>query len=251
MKHTATAEDYARVFEKERQHVYPVVDAFEQRMGYAIDRAKLEEAARVLACPFKDNDPCWQHGRVIYAAARKYLEGKPSGCWTFLDIGTAKSFSALCLQWALNDHAGGSFASGVTSVDVIDPKDRIGRNTVAEIDGLKTLAETVAPWPEASLINFEHRTGIDWLFAHDEHIHVAFVDGKHTGPVVAKEGWLLSQRQESGDLAIFDDVQIPDIDRAVRGLSEHYELERIVAIQPFVKDGKLKYGRAYAVGVRK
>lgn len=236
-----TAADYRAAFETERVREYPVIDAFEAQCGYAIDRVKLETAAKVLACPVKKNPPNWQHGRVLYAAARKYLAGKPSGCWTFLDIGTAKGFSALCLQWALNDHAGGARCSGVTSIDVIDPHARVERKTVAEVDGLLTLAETLALWPEASGIRFVQSTGICWLAAHPERIHVAFVDGKHSGHVVVQEGKLLAARQHRGDLAIFDDVHIPDVSVAVNSLHHDYRLERI----------ELLPNRHYEIGVRR
>jgi hypothetical protein len=75
---TATACAYQDAFELERQQAYPVVDAFEARMGYALAKDRYEAAARVLACPVKRNPPNWHHGRIIYAAARKYLDGKPS-----------------------------------------------------------------------------------------------------------------------------------------------------------------------------
>ena len=251
VKTAATAEDYARVFEKERQNVYPVVDAFEQRMGYAIDKAKLEDAARVLACPVKKNPPNWQHGRILYAAVREYLSamaksfqrgadflGAAPEHINVLEVGTAKGFGALCLQWALDDSG---LEGEVTTVDVINPNAKISRNTVAELGGPLTLDETMAQWPERYDIHTTCSTGIDWLETHPERIHVAFVDGKHTGPVVAKEGWLLSQRQVSGDLAIFDDVHLPDIAKAVDGLNEYYTFERIDVLPT----------RAYAVGVRK
>jgi hypothetical protein len=235
-----TREAYDAIFEAARQIAYPEVDAFEQRMGYAIERDRLESAARVLACPLKANPPHWQHGRVVYAAARRFLNGKPSGCWTFLDIGTAKGFSALCLQWALMDHADGALTWGVKSVDVIDPAARVERNTVAELEGLRTLGETLAPWPEAEAIAFSRSTGIDWLTAHAVEIDVAFIDGKHEAHVVRQEGKLLSKRQEPGDLAMFDDCQIPGVSQAVASLSEFYKLEYITAGP-----------RQYALGVRR
>lgn len=257
VKHTATAEDYARVFEAERQREYPLIDAFEQRMGYAIDRAKLEEAARVLACPVKRNPPCWQHGRVLYAAAQAYVQrriadtaevwiddgGGPVaaisdkfGPLSFLDIGTAKGFSALCLRWASI-----GLDVSVISVDVIDPHERVKRNTIAEVDGYKTLAETLAPWPEAQSIRFVQSTGIDWLKAHPERLHVVFVDGKHTAEVVAQEAALILARQVTGDLCIFDDVHLPEIRAVVRGLHHSYSLEYLDILP----------NRGYAVGVRK
>lgn len=227
---------YQAAFEKERAQSYPMVDAFEARMRYALDRQKLEEAARVLACPLKANPPNWQHGRVIYAVTRAYLEGQP-GPVHLLDIGTAKGFSALCLQWALTDSG---LAGDVVSVDVIDPEARVERNTVAECDGLKTLAEILEPWPEARAITFVKATGQSWLTTHTPRVHVAFVDGKHTYDAVSWEGALLATRQQAGDRVIFDDVHIPGIAEAMAELKS-YAFDTL-AILPH---------RKYAIGRRR
>jgi predicted O-methyltransferase YrrM len=241
MKAMPTAKDYAEAFEAERLVQYPMVDAFEAKCGYAIDSGRLQAAARVLACPIKKSKANWQHGRLIYARVREYLLSEESGDVSLVDIGSAKGFSALCLRWALID----SGRTGrVVSTDVIDPLARVRRNTVAEVDGLKTLAETLAPWPEATGIEFCHGTGmalLERLAKQGTRVHVAFVDGKHTGSVVAEEGRWLAMLQQPGDLAIFDDVHLPDIAKAVKGLSEFYELETLTILP----------NRAYAVGVRR
>ncbi len=230
-----TREAYEGAFHAARLLEYPEVDAFEQRMGYAIQRDRLENAARVLACPLKNNPPHWQHGRVIYAATRKYLESA-SGPLTMLDIGTAKGFSALMLQLACDDQYRN--AVHVVSVDVIDPASRELRNTVAEIDGPLTLKDIIGPWMLET--NFLKSTGIDYLRTHPEHIHVAFVDGKHDGQVVRQEGTLLAARQQCGDLAIFDDCQISVVCQAVVSLQEFYEVDYVTAGP-----------REYAVGWRR
>ncbi len=232
-----TADDYRTAFVLESRSVYPCVDAFEQASGYALERSKLEAAARVLACPVKKNPPCWAHGRILYAATRMRLHGI-AGPVNLFEVGTAKGFGALCLLWARQD---ANHQGPVTSVDVIDPHERISRNTVAELDGLKTLRETLDPWPESVLIDFQQSTGIDYLEAHDERIHVAFIDGKHSGPVVEKEGWLLSHRQQHGDVALFDDVHLAPVERAVQGLASVYDFQRF----------DLLPNRALMLGVRK
>ena len=229
-----TVADYQAAFDAERVKDYPIVDAFETRMVFAIDRAKLEAAARVLACPLKKSPPNWQHGRVLYAAARRYRSQRDGGICA-LDIGTAKGFSALCLRWALED------TDTVTSVDVIDPAKAVRRNTVAEVDGLLTLEQTIAPFELARDIEFFQSTGLDWLKVNDERINIAFIDGKHTGAVVAEEGHLLSKWQQAGDIAIFDDVHLDDVNRAVISLSDLYELETL----------RILPNRAYAIGVRR
>jgi hypothetical protein len=70
---------------------------------------------------------------------------------------------------------------------------------------------------------------------------VAFVDGKHTGAVVRQEGLLLSDRQQSGDVVVFDDVHIPDVGAAVDLLSKVYDIERLQVLPK----------RAYAIARRK
>lgn len=233
---TVSAETYQALFDKERVHVYPQVDELEHRLGFRVERDRLEAAARVLSCPFKAAEPNWQHGRVICAVISEYLSRQArDAVVSLLDIGTAKGFSALCAQWALND----SDRIGlVTSIDVMDPHDRVRRNTVAEVDGLKTLPEILAPWPEAGQIQFvklkaprhlEHRGAYPWLAESGDRIHVAYVDGKHTYDAVSWEATAIARRQTTGDVILFDDFQVPGIAKAIHEL-RGYDLEYLVSI---------------------
>lgn len=228
---------YREAFTRECAREYPMVDAYEARCGFAVPTHRLRRAAEVLACPVKVHAPNWQHGRVLYAAARQYL-AHASGPVTMLDIGTAKGFSALCLLWAARD---ADVDARIVSVDVIDPHSTEPRNTVAELDGPVTLYDILKPWPESRDIVFLQSTGIEWLERHGKRVHVAFVDGKHTGSIVRKEGVLLAQRQMTGDLAIFDDVHIPDVSVAVNSLHHDYRLEYLEVLPH----------RHYAIGVRR
>jgi predicted O-methyltransferase YrrM len=228
---------YRQCFELERIVDYPVIDAIEDRAGAALDRGRLEAAAKVLACPVKARPPNWQHGRMLYAVAWDYLL-RHEGSITILDIGTAKGFSALCLLWACQD---AGRACQVVSVDVIDPRSHARRNTVAECDGLKTLAEILEPWPEAAAISFEHETGIDWLSWASFRVHIAYIDGKHDYEVVREEARLLAALQAPGDVAIFDDVQIAGVARAVGELDRQYAIEYVQVLP----------ARIYAIGVRR
>jgi hypothetical protein len=230
-------QDYAEAFHAEALREYPSVDAFERTTGYRIPRGKLEAAAQVLACPVKASAPNWQHGRVLYAAMRAYLE-HASGPVRCVDIGTAKGFSALVAQWALND---AGMDGVVESVDVIDPFAKVYRNSVLDCAQENRLADYLRPWPEAGAIRFYQSTGIDWLSRSLDRVHVAFVDGKHSADVVAKEGALLAERQQPGDLVMFDDCQIPAVRKAVFAL-DAYELTGLAL-------GSVP--RTYAIGRRK
>jgi len=232
-------QDYAEAFRLESAKAYPEIDRLEQSVGFALDRAKLEAAAQVLACPVKASPPNWQHGRVIYTVARRYLAATPGPSFLFLDIGTAKGFSALCLQWALLD----SGVSGVVeSVDVIDPRAKVFRNSVRDTESENRLADYHREWPDASRIVFHKCTGLQWLLKSDERVHIAFVDGKHSGDVVREEAKRLASRQQPWDLAIFDDVQLPGIADALYGLRSLYDCTHIELATA---------NRKYAVGVRK
>jgi len=155
---------------------------------------------------------------------------------TALDIGTAKGYSALCVLWALED----SGRTGtVHTVDVLDPLARVARQSVAELDGYLTLAEYLAPWPEAAKIQAYQSTGIAWLEAHEDRLAFVYVDGKHTAPVVRREVELIRERQQPGDVTVFDDVQIPDVAVVLSTLGG-YHLE-------YVRPTK---DRAYAIARR-
>jgi hypothetical protein len=59
--------------------------------------------------------------------------------------------------------------------------------------------------------------------------------------VVKQEGMLLADRQEAGDVVVFDDVHIPDVGAAVDSLSKVYDIERLQVLPK----------RAYAIARRK
>lgn len=220
-----TRDEYDAAFLAECARSYPVVDDLERELGYAIDKGWLENAARVLACPIKVNPPNWQHGRVIYAVLRD-LAARRSKVLSCVDIGTAKGFSALCMLRALKD-AEASWL--VTSVDVVDPAARVLRNTVMEIDGPRTLRETLEPWPESIVIELVQGTGSSYLKSRRDTVDFAFVDGKHNFAAVAAEILELDRLQQPGAVILFDDVQIPGVAEATKLLEDlSYESRRLV-----------------------
>lgn len=225
----ATLTQYNEIFARECVRVYPVMDELEHKLGAAIKRDKLRNMARVLACPHKVNPPNWQHGRLIYSVARWYMAPRYKEDFNFLDIGTAKGFSALCMQNALID----SYQSGlVTSLDVIDPDARVSRNSVAETDGLKTLAEILSPWPESKRIQFYGQNSLDWLVWRQARIHFAFIDGKHRYDYVKSELNELARLQSADDIIIVDDTQIESVHKAVQHSLREYRVLHQIALMP-------------------
>lgn len=233
-----TRQQYVAAFERERINQYPMIDDFEQRCGYRIERVLLEDMARTLQCPVKRNPPNWQHGRVLYALLSDYLMREDRGFVRALDIGTAKGFSALCMAAALQDRAA---LGEVVSLDVIDPAARVSRNTIADCDGLNTIATLVAPWVCSHRVIFRRSSGSRWLNDNIGQVHFAFVDGKHSFSAVREEARLLASCQARGDIAVFDDVQIVGVAEAVNEARSMYHIEII----------EVASWRKYAIGTRK
>lgn len=220
----ARREEYRRAFEAESARVYPTVDLFIGAKGHQDIGQVLIEAAAVLACPLKARPPNWQHGRVLYFLARQLIAHQVFAEWRdgapfvrFLDIGTAKGFSAVVLCHAIVD---GGARGEVHTLDVVDPRARVSRNTIAEIDGFKTVEELTAPFmPKRADFEFYAHACAGMFFDRvvpPGRIHLAFVDGKHKLTDVLAEATGISHRQHKGDVIMFDDLQIPAVAEAVQ-----------------------------------
>jgi hypothetical protein len=74
---TVSPQTFDLLFEAERMNEHPTIDALEHRMGEAVDRDRLEAAARVLACPVKRIGPNWQHRwpEPVQPAGHRHSEG--------------------------------------------------------------------------------------------------------------------------------------------------------------------------------
>lgn len=244
MKTVSTREKYTALWERECKSEYQAVDELEKKLGFAVDRAWMNRVAAVLNCPVKVNLPNWQHGRVIYAVLRDRLKKQP---WneivdprTLLDIGTAKGFSAVVMARALADSG---IEMPVYTVDVIEPQDRVIRNTIAEVDGLKTLYEVMDPFvptgAEIKAFGCGSKELIESMQSFSHQIPFAFVDGKHAFEAVRFEGLAIAKRQRHSDVIVFDDCQIPEVMRAVVTLTT-YSIE-------YIQNGP----RLYAIATRK
>jgi cephalosporin hydroxylase len=227
---------YDIAFQGERMNQYPQVYAFEQECGYAANIERLEAAARILACPLKVNPPNWQHGRVIYALARKLLADSP-GAGLFVDIGTAKGYSAVVMGWAIADAGANNW---VLSIDAVDPSTRVTRNSVIEGDELFTVHEFVAPFIERSVRTEFVGGGSDFVLSGlSERVRFAFVDGRHSFAAVTADIANLQRLQQAGDIALFDDTQIDAVSAAL-GKLRGYHVKRL----------RVNSLREYAVAVR-
>lgn len=244
MKKTATASQYLEAFSNERENVYPAIDSIEEQLGYAMDKTVLNNIARVLACPVKVNPPNWQHGRLLYAHARSYLANTQRvEAPVFVDIGTAKGFSAVVMALAMLDS--GCTTGKVHSVDVIDPLHAVVRNSIAEVaNGPLPLQKYLDLCVEKAVCDYISFTGggsqeLAKALA-GMHVGFAFIDGKHSKVAVASEIAWLSSMQTIGDVVIFDDAQVPEVFAGIKETPRNYEVAYV----------KLNELRSYAIARR-
>lgn len=227
---------YDRVFESEALNTYPEIDAYEKECDAAIDRELLLRMARILNCPVKRNPPNWQHGRVIHAAltARMRSIGKTRDTCAYLDIGTAKGFSAVVMVRALTQFHQRAL---VHTAEVVDLSEKIRRNTVAELDGYKSVWELIEPFvpsvAQLAWVGDSFKT-LELLRRTYDRIPFAFVDGKHDFRHVRQEAVSIAAMQREGDVILFDDCQMPEVFRAVQKLRGYDQRVIDIGVRKYV-----------------
>lgn len=69
----ADRNEYMRLFEVARAANYPEIDQIERELGYAVDRAWLDNLALHTQVVKKASALAYPHGRLIYSLLRRYL----------------------------------------------------------------------------------------------------------------------------------------------------------------------------------
>jgi hypothetical protein len=226
----------------------PEIDAYERALGYAIDRAWLDELALVTQITIKPSPPNYSHGRILYAALRSYLSRivAEDGAVTILETGTARGFSSLCMARALLD-AGPCVPGFMVTVDVLPHGRRFLWNSIRDHDGPQTRQELLCRWPlelsrvvflEGSTHTVLGRLGL-------ARVGFAFLDAAHTFEDVMLEYGYVRDRQRAGDTIVFDDVTPGAFDGVVEAVRA-IERQGMYDVSYLQSSGQ----RGYATAVR-
>lgn len=219
-KPRATSDDYLSLWASGKQSKPDFVSLFETGQGFEVDSAWLDELALQTQVVVKKSAPNWMHGRILYSLLCSFAQEQENGShMNVLETGTARGFSALCLAKALNDVGA---CGQVISIDVLPHNVKMYWNCIADADGPTTRESLLANWPdERNRVLFVQ----GWSATQIAHlgisrIHFAFLDGEHTEKAVMKEFNWISERQEAGDIIVFDDVSHsePGVFRAVKSI---------------------------------
>ena len=241
----ATREEYLRLWQEARRREYPDVDAYERSCGAAIDRDWFQQLALVTQVVVKRSVICYQHGRLLYAALRRYAREHPRERLCVVETGTARGFSALCLAKALQD-AG---AEGeIHSFDLLPHDVPRYWNCIRDADGPRTRAELLADYtnlmqPYVTFWCADSGTELHQL--RPPRVHFAFLDSVHTRDHVLAEFGQIGARQRAGDITVFDDYppgMYPGVVQAAEHICRsHRYTAQAVSISP---------GRGYLVAVK-
>jgi hypothetical protein len=139
----APPERYRERWRTAQAQAYPEVDAFEQRAGAAIDRDWLEPLALLTQVTIKASPPCYQHGRLLYAALARYAKSHPGEPLTIVETGTARGYSSLCLAKALDDRR----ADGrIFTIDVLPHERSMCCISIRDSEGPTTRRDLLSPY---------------------------------------------------------------------------------------------------------
>ena len=183
----------------------PAVDAFEKTCGVAIEREWLDRLALLTEVVVKRSPVSYQHGRVLYAALRRYAGERASQHLNIVETGTARGFSALCLARALSD-AGGS--GKILTFDVLPHDSRIYWNCIRDTEGRSTRRELLADYSdlmERYIVFHRGDARRELQKVAFPRVHFAFLDSVHTYDQVRAEFAAIRGRQRAGDMLVFDD----------------------------------------------
>ncbi|MGB0670284.1 MAG: class I SAM-dependent methyltransferase [Rhodospirillales bacterium] len=228
----AEAATYRALWEEAKGRNFPDIDAFEAERGHALDKDWLDALALKTQIVIKDSRLNYQHGRVLYATLRRFLEDRPDlRDVTILETGTARGFSALCMARALRDVGA---AGRVLTMDVLPHDTPMYWNCIADAEGRKSRRELLEDYTDlldgVLFLQGDTRRQIARLGL--GRVPFAYLDAQHTFNDVMAEAGIILPRQQAGDIIVFDDVTetvFPGVCRAVEKIeTEHgYRAERL------------------------
>lgn len=247
-KRLAPSSVYLDLHQRYREVQHPEMEKLERQLGFHIDPEVLDEFALHLQVVVKESALNWQHGRLLYAVLRRYVDDSSRTVrrnLRILETGTARGFSAMCMSRALGD----SGAAGcILSVDRLSHNIPILWNCIDDCDGPQSRESLLARWPadrdRCLFLSGKSRVVLSSLGA--SRIHFAFLDAEHTKNAVLDEFDFVKARQEVGDIVVFDDVtprKFPEIVDAVSAI----EMEGQYAVQRI----QVSQERGYAIARRR
>ena len=230
----ASTETYTKIWIEARKKQYSIIDDYENELGYSINEDWFHKLALLTQVVIKESDICYQHGRLLYTTLSHYIDKKPCKSLNILETGTARGFSALCMAKGLHDK---NQSGKILTFDVLPHDVKMYWNCIADEQGSQTRSELLKNYDsliENFIIFHQGDTKLELKKVHIPRVHFAFLDGMHTYEYLLREFDYLKDKQQNGDIIIFDDYnpsQFPGIVKAVDEIcTEHGYSKRVITL---------------------
>ena len=222
-KPMGSEKNYLELAEKTKNQNYSEVKIYEDNKCVAIDKFWLDNLALYTKITIKKSELCYAHGRILYTTLSDYLSKKSKELSKekifILETGTAKGFSAICMAKALEDNNKDGL---IMTFDVIPHNIKMFWNSISDnINGPQTRAQLLQNWKslcQKYILFHQGDTRLELAKVQVERIHFAFLDGAHTYNDVIFEFNQIQNKQNPGDIIVYDDYcqkNFPGIVKAV------------------------------------
>jgi predicted O-methyltransferase YrrM len=213
---------YLEIFNKASNLSFKEIDTLQNNLGFTLNKEWLDNLALHTQVCIKKSQINYQHGKILYAYLRHYLQNHSYDYVNIFETGTGRGFSSTCMSKALND----SQTKGkIHTIDLLPNDKKMYWNTIDDHEKKKTRFELLANWPlEHKNINFlTGQTKNIILNLKLERINFAFLDAEHSYQSVILEYDFVKKRQKKGDIIFFDDVTenaFPGICKAIKNIDK-------------------------------
>ena len=242
-----TEKEYQRLAVEVQKKMYPEIDHFEECSGHSIDANWLNDLALRTQVVVKQSPLCYAHGRVLYSALSRYLDdytiSRPGEKIVIFETGTARGFSSLCMSKAMHDK---KYPGVILTFDVLPHSVPMYWNCITDHTlGVLTREKLLEPWKELLqdyIIFHQGDTRVELQKVKVGRINFAFLDGAHTYKDVMYEFKHVVDRQQPGDIVVYDDYtfdQFPGLVKAVDDICLKYKYKKNIL--------KAHSGRGYVV----
>jgi len=230
-KPLATREAYLKIWETEKTKKYQLIDDFEQKTAFKIDKNWYHETALHTQVVIKKSKIVYVHGRLLYASLRAYIEKTKPENINIIETGTARGFSTLCMAKALED----SKTSGkIITFDVLPHNHKMYWNCIDDNEGKKTRQELLKPYRNLTdkyIWFHQGNTKTEFPKLQTDRVHFAFLDSAHNYYYLMSEFQNLKDKQQKGDIIFFDDYtpkMFPGVVKAIDEICEKYNYSKEV-----------------------
>ena len=226
--------EYIQLWKDEIKEKYIEVDKYEKQTKSAVPKDFLNSLALHTQVTKKKSKICYAHGRVLYSALSNYIDQNKKlkdKKITIFETGTARGFSSLCMAYALKNK---KKTGSIFTFDVLPHNIPMYWNIIDDLEGPLTRSKLLAPWKDLVqeyIVFIQGNTRIELPKVQVERINFAFLDGAHTYKDIMFEFHYIQDKQEVGDLIIYDDYSpriFPGLVKAIDEICTKFKYQKYI-----------------------